>query len=212
MFENAVSFRSQVSLACLTIVLFIATGCTRSRSRTDASWFPQGDIRRGQYLTAVFCCQECHTARQSDGNHLDRNLLFVGGVPLPGMEGSLVPSANVTIASQYPEEVLEGIIRGRLGYKFAMPTDLYNEMSADDMRDIIAYLKTLQPVLRPQSDSHLPPNLILPAANPPVGIPEHEPAVGTVERGEYLSRMFLDRKSTRLNSSHEIPSRMPSSA
>lgn len=191
MFENAVSLRSQVSLACLTIVLFIATGCTRPHSRTDASWFPQGDIRRGQYLSAVFGCQECHTVRQPDGIHLDRNLLFAGGVPLPGMEGSLVPSANVTIASQYPEEVLEGIIRGRLGYKFAMPTDLYNGMSADDMRDIIAYLKTLQPVLLPQSDSHLPANLVLPAPNPPVAIPEHQPAAGTVERGEYLSRMFL---------------------
>ena len=191
MFENAVSLRSQVTLACLTLVLFIATGCTRPR--TDASWFPQGDIRRGQYLTAVFCCQECHTVRQTDGIHLDRNLLFAGGNPFPGVDGSLVHAANVTIASQYPEEVLEGIIRGRLGYKFAMPTDLYNGMSADDMRDIIAYIKTLQPVLLPQSDNRLPANLLLPAPNPLVPIPKHEPAVGTVERGEYLSRMFLCR-------------------
>jgi hypothetical protein len=193
MLENSVFLRSHLSLACLTVVLFIATGCSGPRSRTDATWFPQGDIRRGQYLTAVFCCQECHTVRQTDGIHLDRNLLFAGGIPLPGKDGSFVHTANVTIASQYPEEVLEGIIRGRLDYKFAMPTDLYNGMAADDMRDIIAYIKTLQPVLRPQSDNRLPPDLVLPDPNPPVAVPEHEPPAGTIERGEYLSRMFVCR-------------------
>lgn len=189
--EDSVSLPSHVLLGCLTVVLFIATGCTGARSRTDATAFPQGDIRRGEYLSAVLCCQECHTVRQADAIHLDRNLLLVGGVPLPGRDGSLVHSANVTIASQYPEEVLEGIIRGRLGYKFAMPTDLYNGMAADDMRGLIAYIKTLQPVLRPQPDNHLPPNLVLPAPNPSVAIPEHEPPPGTIERGEYLSRMFV---------------------
>jgi len=191
MFENTVSVRSHVLLGCLTVLLFIATGCTGPRPRTEVTTFPQGDVRRGQYLSAVFCCQECHTVRQTDGIHLDRNLLLAGGVPLPGRDGSLVHTANVTIASQYPEDVLEGIIRGRLGYKFAMPTDLYNGMAADDMRDMIAYIKTLQPVLRPQPDNRLPPNLVLSAPNPLVAIPEHEPPFGTIERGEYLSRMFV---------------------
>jgi hypothetical protein len=61
------------------------------------------------------------------------------------------------------------------------------------MRDLIAYLKTLRPILRPLPDNHLAPRFVLPPPNPPIPIPEHEPAAGTLERGEYLSRMFLCR-------------------
>jgi mono/diheme cytochrome c family protein len=168
-------------------------GCTREPSHVASASLAQGQIARGAYLTAVFCCQECHTVRQTDDVHLEGNLLFAGGVPLPGRDGSVVHTANVTIASQYPEQVLGGIIRGRLVYKFGMPTDLYNGMAADDMRDIIAYLKTLRPILRPPPDNHLAPRFVLPPPNPPVPIPAHEPPAGTLERGEYLSRMFLCR-------------------
>jgi hypothetical protein len=66
-------------------------------------------------------------------------------------------------------------------------------MAADDMRDIIAYLKTLRPILRPLPDNHLAPRFLLPPPNTPVPIPAHEPPEGTLERGEYLSRMFLCR-------------------
>lgn len=193
MADNPVSRRRQVVLACLTIVLVTTlVGCAGPRSQVDAALLP-GDVKRGEYLTEVFCCQECHTLRQTEGIHLNQDLLFAGGIPFPGKDGRLVHTANVTLASQYPEQVLEGVIRGRLAYKFAMPTDLYNGMAADDMRDVISFIKTLHPVLRPQSENHLPPDLVLPAPNPSIAIPEHEPPAGTVERGEYLSRMFLCR-------------------
>ena len=35
---------------------------------------------------------------------------------------------------------------------------------------------------------------------------------GRPEHGDYATNAAIDRKSTRLNSSHEVPSRMPSSA
>jgi hypothetical protein len=178
-------------LTGLAIVALI--GCTGEPSHVASAGLAQGNIARGAYLTAVFCCQECHTVRQADDIHLEEKLLFVGGVPLPDRDGSLVHTANVTIASQYSEPVLEGIIRGRLAYKFVMPTDLYNGMAADDMRDIIAYLKTLRPILRPPPDNHLPSRFVLPPPNSPVPIPEHEPPAGTLERGDYLSQMFLCR-------------------
>ena len=166
-------------------------GCTGEPSPGASVALAQGDVARGAYLTAVFCCQECHTVRQADDVHLEGSLLFAGGVALPGRDGSVVHSANVTIASQYPEPVLDDIIRGRLAYKLVMPTDLYNGMAADDMRDVIAYLKTLRPMLRPLPDNHLAPQFVLPPPNPSVPMPAHEPAIGTLERGEYLSRMFL---------------------
>jgi len=38
-------------------------------------------------------------------------------------------------------------------------------------------------------DDHLPPGFVMPAPNPREPIPEHEPSVGTIERGRYLSKM-----------------------
>ena len=189
MFNNTGTRHNRVSLGCLPILFLGAfVGCTRGPSRVEAS-FQQGDVRRGEYLTKIFSCQECHTVRLGDGIHLNRNLLFAGGVAFPGPDGSFVYTANVTLASSYPEQVLEDVIRGRLAYKFAMPTHVYNRMASDDMRDVIAFIKTLQPVLRPLPDSRLPANLILPAPNPAVPVPGREPPIGSLERGEYLSRM-----------------------
>jgi cytochrome c len=178
--------RYVTGLVCLALI-----GCTGEPSPATSVVLAQGNIARGAYLTAVFCCQECHTVRQADDVRLEGNLLFAGGVPFPDRDGSVVHAANVTIASQYPEQVLEGIIRGRLAYKFKMPTDLYNGMAADDMRDIIAYLKTLRPILRQLPDNHLAPRFVLPPPNAGIPIPAHEPPAGTLERGEYLSRMFV---------------------
>ncbi|MGB6688477.1 MAG: c-type cytochrome [Terracidiphilus sp.] len=191
MIDNAKTIRYRALIASLaTFWLGPLVGCTGVGSHGTPMAFQRGNVQRGEYLSKVFACQECHTPRQSDGIHLNYNLLLAGGVPFPGLDGSLVYSANVTIASQYSEETLDNLIRGRLVYKFAMPTHLLNGMSADDMRDLIAYLKTLKPVDRPLPDPHLPPGFVLPPPNPAVPIPEHEPPVGTVERGDYLSRMF----------------------
>jgi mono/diheme cytochrome c family protein len=194
-------YGSKRALLVSLTILFVTTlaGCRGKPSRVYAAGFPQGDARRGEYLAKVFSCQECHTVRQADGIHLDDKLLLGGSVPFPGPDRSLVHSANVTIASLYPDRILDSVIRGRLAYKFAMPTALYNGMAADDMRDLIAYLKTLHPVLGPLPDNYLPPSMVLPAPTAPVPIPEHEPAVGTLERGAYLSRMFacLDCHSPR---------------
>ena len=200
MLENSRSRRCRVLLACLTILFTMAlVGCSGRASAVNGNSFRQGDVKRGEYLAKVFSCQECHTVRQADGIHLEGKLLLAGGEPYRAPDGSLVHSANVTIASQYSEQVLDSVIRGRLAYKFWMPTVLYNGMAADDMRDLLAYIKTLHPVLRPLPDNHLPPNLVLPGPNQSVPIPEHQPPVGTVERGEYLARMFacLDCHSPR---------------
>src|SRR5215471_11586003 len=70
-----------------------------------------------------------------------------------------------------------------------MPTHVYNHMASDDMRDIIAFLKTLRPVARSLPDNQLPAGSVLPAPNPPVPVAADEPPAGTLERGEYLSRM-----------------------
>ena len=190
--EKSAYVHNRVVLAWLAI-LFLSTlaGCKQGASASHDIAFVGGDVHRGEYLAKAYCCLECHTVRQTDGIHLNDKLRFAGGVPIPGFGGSVVHTANVTITSQYQEQLLDNIIRGRLAYKFGMPTTLYNEMAADDMRDIIAYLKTLEPIRQPLPDDLLPPGLVLPAPNPDVPVPEHAPPPGTVKHGEYLARMVL---------------------
>ena len=166
------------------------TGCTRQPSRT-ATTARVGDVGRGEYLTRIFACQECHTLREPDGLHLDRQLLFAGGIPFDGPWG-LVHTANVTVPARgFPEGVLADAIRGRLAYKFQMPTDLYSAMAEDDMRDVVAFIKTLSPVQRPLPDNHFVPGYLPPGPRPAAAVPEHAPPPGTVERGRYLARMAI---------------------
>ena len=142
-------------------------GCSQEHSHMQMAGFTQADVNHGEYEAKIFACQDCHTVRQADGLHLDPQLILAGGVPMPGFEGSFVYSANVTISGQYPAQVLDDTIRGRLMYKFRMPTALLNGMSADDMRDLVAYLKTLRPILhRPLPDDQLPRGFVMPAPNP----------------------------------------------
>ena len=129
MHESSILRHYQLILGCLVmLVLGAQAGCTGEHSTFLAARFARGDVNRGKYLTGIFGCQECHTVRQADDAHLDPNLLFAGGVPFSVKENGMVYSANVTISSQYPEHVLDGIIRGRLAFKFQMPTHVYNEM------------------------------------------------------------------------------------
>ncbi len=142
-----------------TLALGTLTACRQSPARAEASPQPKGDPVRGEYLTAIFACQECHTPREPNGMHLDRARLFAGGIPFEGPWG-LVHSANVSIpARTFPDRVLEDAIRGRLAWKFQMPTDLYRGMAADDMRDIVAFIKTLRPVLQPLPENHFEPSV-----------------------------------------------------
>src|ERR1700689_1459738 len=154
----------QILFAGLVMMVFGA--CSQNRSNMQIVGFTQADVKHGEYEAKVFACQDCHTVRQADGIHLDQHLILAGGVPMPGLEGSFTYTPNVTLSSQYPAQVLDDTIRGHLMYKFRMPTDLFNSMSADDMRDLVAYLKMLRPILhRPLPDDQLPPGFVMPTPN-----------------------------------------------
>src|SRR5262245_60248890 len=173
------------------LVLGALAGCGRVPARVEATPEPKGDPRRGAYLTAIFACQECHTVRQADGLHLDPALLFAGGIPFEGPWG-LVHSANVSVpAGSFPDLVLEDAIRGRLTFKFQMPTDLYRGIAADDMRDVVAFVKTLKPVSRPLPENRFEPQYRPPGPLAEVTVLEHAPAPGTPERGRYLARVAI---------------------
>jgi mono/diheme cytochrome c family protein len=174
-----------------TLAVGVSAGCARAPARAETAPEPKGDPRRGEYLTAIFACQECHTLREQDGMHLDRARLFAGGIPFAGPWG-LVHTANVTVpAASFPDRVLEDAIRGRLAYKFQMPTDLYRGMAADDMRDVIAFVKTLRPVSQPLPVNHFEPTYAPPGPLAEAPVPEHAPVPGSPGRGRYLVRVAI---------------------
>ena len=52
---------------------------------------------------------------------------------------------NVTqIAPDLSDTMLESVIRGRQFFLGPMPTGAFNDMAGQDMRDLIAYLRTLR--------------------------------------------------------------------
>jgi mono/diheme cytochrome c family protein len=146
----------------------------------------------GRYLATIGACLECHTPRESGhGDRLDERQLMSGGIPFEGPWG-LVHSANVSmVAARYEAAHLEAALRGQLSFKFQMPTELYAVMAADDMRDLVAYLRSLKPV-----EVAAPKNALNPSYRPPAPWPvgsakEQAPKGVTVERGEYLVHIAI---------------------
>lgn len=146
-----------------------------------------GDAKRGDYLATIFACKDCHTLRQPDGITLVPTMTLAGGQAFAGPWGT-IHSANITqIAPNMPAADLSKLIRGQLAPLLVMPTASYNQMSEQDMSDLIAYLHTLQPitVTNPPADQ-IDPNFKMPSLNAPVPISTTTLTGPTAEHGGYL--------------------------
>lgn len=153
---------------------------------------PLDDVAHGEYLATVCGCLECHTPRlPPDYAKLDMAKAMSGGTPFQGPWG-LVHSANVSaVARAYQPALLAATVRGQLSYKFQMPTELYAAMAADDMRDLIAYLRSLTPVDAPAPTNVLARTFRPPRLQNPGAVPERAPTGATVERGAYLVQIAI---------------------
>lgn len=149
-----------------------------------------GDARRGEYLAQIFACQDCHSARKADGMTLEPSTLMAGGEPFPGPWG-MAYSANVTtfLAKTSSDADVEKAIRGQARFLYPMPTQAYNTMAAQDMQDLIAYLRTLKPVAKDVPPDKLDPKFQAPPPNQPVAFPATAPTGSGVERGRYVVTM-----------------------
>lgn len=109
--------------------------------------------KRGQYLTTIAACADCHTPVDDRGGRI-ADLPFAGGMALEFTGTKTVWSANLTPSVNgipyYTEELfVETLKTGRVRARELssnMPTDFYRHMTEQDMRDIFAYLRTLTPV------------------------------------------------------------------
>jgi hypothetical protein len=109
--------------------------------------------KRGEHLVRTAACADCHTTRDDSGHHPD-GMAFAGGTALPFEGRKTIYSANITPAVNgipyYTQELFVETMRtGRVRTRpldAMMPTELYRNMTDGDLKDIFAYLKTLQPV------------------------------------------------------------------
>lgn len=162
------------------------------RPKAPSVRLPGDDVAHGRYLASIGACLECHTPRlASDPQRLDETKLMSGGTPFAGPWG-VVHTANVSaVAAAYPPATLEAAIRGQLSFKFQMPTDLYAAYAADDMRDLVAFLRSLEPIEVPPPKNTLTTGYRPP---PPLSVEpvrELAPRGITVERGAYLVQVAI---------------------
>jgi mono/diheme cytochrome c family protein len=153
---------------------------------------PGEDVARGRYLATIGACLECHTPRvDGDPERLDEARLMSGGTPFGGPWG-VVHTANVfAVAAAYRPEHLEAAIRGQLSYKFQMPTELYAAYAADDMRDLVAFLRALRPVDVPPPTNTLRAGYRPPPPHHPGTVLASAPKGATAERGAYLVQIAI---------------------
>lgn len=110
--------------------------------------------KRGEYLTRLASCTDCHTPRNEQGQYL-QHLAFAGG-NMVEYQPAWKPraAANITQAVNgipyYNEDLFLEVMRtGRVRERKLtdiMPWGHYRGMTDEDLKAIFAYLKTLKPV------------------------------------------------------------------
>jgi mono/diheme cytochrome c family protein len=119
-----------------------------------------GNAARGKSVFDAGDCASCHASPgQPDRLHLG------GGLVLPSPFGTfrvpnISPERNDGIgawsASDLANALIAGVSPQRQHYYPAFPYPSYTGISLDDVRDLYAYLKTLQPVAGKQPSHELP--------------------------------------------------------
>lgn len=129
-------------------------------------------VQRGSYLVHTAGCADCHTPQGPQGPALDAYLS--GGIMLANStEGSII-SANLTPDKEtglgnIPDAIVMRAIRSgvyhsgrRINFR-AMPWAGFSNLSEEDLRAIVAYLRVVEPV-----KNRIP----APYATPPVEVPK----------------------------------------
>jgi mono/diheme cytochrome c family protein len=154
----------------------------------------QSPVERGRYLVEVIgACGNCHTPKGPTGDVPGKHL--AGGFQLDDSFGSwitpnITPDPETGIGRWTDSEIIRAIRDGKrpdgttLGPP--MPFDLYRRLSDNDVKAMVAYLRTVSPVRQvvPRSQYRIP----LPDSyGPPVGGVPDPPRHDLVKYGEYLA-------------------------
>jgi mono/diheme cytochrome c family protein len=135
--------RSALTIAATMVALGAGAGTCLSGDRQDFA-----AVERGRYLATAADCGSCHTV--PGGNHP-----FAGGRPIETPFGvlaapNITPDPETGIGAWTDDEFDAAVRNGRSrnGARLypAMPFPYYSRMSREDVKDIRAYLSTVEPV------------------------------------------------------------------
>jgi mono/diheme cytochrome c family protein len=152
-------------------------------------------IERGRYLVETLAaCGNCHTPKGPNGPLQDKK--FAGGdiikhADFTAVTPNITPDPETGIGKWTDHQIFLAIREGKrpdgslLGP--AMPSRSYRNLADEDVRAMVAYLRSLPPIYNVISekshyDEPLPPNW-----GPPVGRVEAPPKTDTVAYGGYLA-------------------------
>jgi len=173
----------------MRIVLYLALSCLYLPSAVA-----EDPVERGRYIVEVIAaCGNCHTPNGPDGKDMSRNL--AGGMHITdgGIDAwttNITQDRETGIGAWSDEQIIRAIREGvrpdgsLIGP--IMPINLYRQISDVDVRAIVAYLRTIEPVSNEVPESSypfpLPPNY----GPSPVDVPEPDRA-DPVAWGAYLA-------------------------
>jgi len=170
----------------LTASSAVAAACAAAAQDQDAL------LKRGEYLmNGPVACANCHTPRNPDMSFRE-GMDFAGGFKIvdPVFEvyaANITPDPETGIGTWSDEEIVTAIREGKTPDGAVvwppMPVPTYNNMSDDDVKAIVAYLRTVKPIHNevPESKYEIPLQAMPPAKGAPAPSPDD-----TVAYGDYI--------------------------
>ena len=134
------------TIAMLGLLVFLAQGAAAQDARL---------IERGAYLTnGIVACGNCHAQRDDKGRGLADKGLSGGFVfdeePFKAVAPNITPDPETVIGkwteAQLVRAIREGIRPDGSLIGPPMPIEFYHRMADDDVKAIVAYLKSLKPL------------------------------------------------------------------
>lgn len=147
-------------LAAVLLVAAAAVGVTETAWRSHRARIHsvppvdlrgvRGNARRGAYLFQIGAgCAECHGRDLSGGTVVENAM--VGGIYGP----NITPAAlKDWTDGEIAAAIHHGVHRTGRGL-FVMPSDSYQFMSREDVADLLAYVRSVRPLVRPNRDLRL---------------------------------------------------------
>lgn len=161
---------------------------------TMATASAQTPLERGKYLMdSIVACGNCHTQQTPQGPL--PGMEFAGGLKIDDSPAFVAYTSNITpdpetgIGKWTDEQIIAAIREGKrpdgsiIGPPMPMPS--YRHMSDEDARAIVAYLRSVKPIVNkvPKSEYRIP---LPPNWGPPVGSVPPVPRTDKVAYGGYL--------------------------
>ena len=149
-------------------------------------------VKRGDYLVnGPMACSNCHATRAKDLSIVP-GMEFAGGFHLvdPAFDvyaANITPDKETGIGTWTDDQIMTAIRRGidpegKIIFP-PMPVPTYNNLSDDDVKAVVAYLRTLKPIHNEIAESKW--NIPQQAMPPPKGLPA-PPMSDKVAYGRYI--------------------------